>query len=144
MKNGLEPQNSSAEYPSHPSGKIDDSRGLIQHKLNPRPRKRPSRRQCLAATHLVAGATKTEALRKAGYSEEYARARQREFFDRPLVRVAIGEALARAGITPDFIAAVIAEGLEAVTPVALGHSEPDHRMRLRYLETAARLLCGRD
>lgn len=138
----LEREISCAEYPSHPSGEIVDSGGRKHGSIRSHLHRIPSKRQALAVAYLLGGTTKTESLRNAGYSEAYARSRQKDFFEQPTIKVAIQEGLRLLGITPDSIARAIAEGLEAVTPAS--HNEdvvarPDYRARHLYLETAARL-----
>ena len=84
---------------------------------------------------LLAGLSRSEAMRAAGYSESYVRTRASVVCGRNNITSAIRGAMSAAGITAKDLAATMKAGLAA----SFRDGWPDFMARHKYLETALRV-----
>ena len=90
---------------------------------------------------VLQGKSVRQAAKEAGYAESTANVKSYGILKRPRVQSLLTDALERAGITPDRLAHVLADGLLATKVIKTqdGWREvPDHRIRLEAYEQATR------
>ena len=90
---------------------------------------------------VLQGKSVRQAAKEAGYAESTANVKSYGILKRPRVQSLLTDALERAGITPDRLAHVLAEGLQATKVIKTqdGRKEvPDHRIRLEAYEQATK------
>lgn len=102
-----------------------------------------SRREQLAIQGVVAGKTATVALLEAGYSKSVAETQQKAVLGKPRVQSALLKALEEEGVSTQFLARTIREGLAAEKSVfhegRRVAQEPDHANRHRFVRTTLQL-----
>jgi phage terminase small subunit len=102
-----------------------------------------SRREHLAVQGVVAGKTATVALLEAGYAPTTAHKQQKAILGKDRVKRAIEQAMEEAGITTQFLARTMKEGLEAKKGVfhegKCVAQEADHTNRHRFAKTCLQL-----
>ena len=100
-----------------------------------------SQRELRFAQGFLAGKTKVQAARDAGYSESTALKKSWKFIERPHLQSIVTEALENLGVTPEKIVQPLLDGLKA--NIVVKHSEtqaakvtdlPDLEMRLRTVD----------
>ena len=90
---------------------------------------------------VLQGKSVRQAAKDAGYARSTAEVKSYGILKRPRVQSLLTDALERAGITPDRLAHVLAEGLQAtkIMETQDGRKEvPDHRIRLEAYEQATK------
>jgi len=95
---------------------------------------RPQQREALAYV-MKTGAVDAETKRAAGLAAGYSPTYAVQAVDKVLERREIVELLEKHGVTQDKIAKTIAEGLEAIHPLAKGR-QPDHHARHKFVHEA--------
>jgi len=101
-----------------------------------------SPREAKAVSLLKSGKakTKTEALKKAGYSDSVARTRQAEVLGKPRVQSALLKAFEKIGINDTYLAKKHKDLIEAVTPATMNtQSGPNHQAIAKGLDMAYKL-----
>lgn len=106
-------------------------------------------KQARIIRYIAQGKSKREAGRLAGFtgSDETVSVSVSNALKEPNVKIALREALAKAGVDVDGVASVIANGMKAerITvlgsgPDAIADMQPDHSIRLRAVQLAAKYL----
>jgi len=112
---------------------------LARKQHNPRPDRAA---KIVKATLENPKATKTEILESVGYATSTAKTNAYVIYDSPNVRAAFKAAMAEAGLTPEYLAEKLCDGMEAwkvqTSPTEMDKKIPDFQARHRYLTTALR------
>lgn len=100
-----------------------------------RARRKLTTRERKLVKGVLAGKSRTQAAREAGYSETTAWKSSAAILERPIVRSFLTEALKEAGLTPRTIIQPLVEALAAKARTSyqgalIEHEQPDHEIRL--------------